>query len=209
MVLRTVVVFSLLLLSTARIAAQGNVETVPRDLMAVLLRGPGIPPGEGFDLRVGGPPADFPSDGLPQGTEVGVTAASRNALLVRGRTHSRAGGARRGTSVHVRERLRDGPPAVVGAPREEAERRGGREALREADAFSGATEDGITTAGADFAVVRFHITTAVGEAVTAFIAILALSGTDELDASIRVVRNTVDRPFMSPPAAGVGIGVVR
>ena len=43
----------------------------------------GASPGE-FDLRIGPPPADFPIEVLPRGTDVGVSAVSERVTTVAG-----------------------------------------------------------------------------------------------------------------------------
>jgi hypothetical protein len=58
-------------------------ETVSREVMALLMRAPGGTVGD-FDLRVGPPPADFPSVLLPPGTVPEVTAIANGFTTVIG-----------------------------------------------------------------------------------------------------------------------------
>ncbi|HYN06697.1 MAG TPA: hypothetical protein VES67_04840 [Vicinamibacterales bacterium] len=78
--------FLWLLLTTPSVAdnapQQDRSDTVPRDLMAILLRGAG--PGETFDLRVGPAPAGFPADLLPVGAVIGASAISPSMTTVVG-----------------------------------------------------------------------------------------------------------------------------
>jgi hypothetical protein len=60
---------------------QASADTVPKEIVAILMRGA---PLQGFDLRVGGPPADFPKDLLPAGTEVAVSAVSDRGTTIVG-----------------------------------------------------------------------------------------------------------------------------
>jgi hypothetical protein len=48
-------------------------DTIPRELMEILLGPPGVPR-ESFDLRIGAPPSGFPADLLPEGAVIGASA---------------------------------------------------------------------------------------------------------------------------------------
>jgi hypothetical protein len=58
--------------------------SVSREVVAVLMQGPDIAPGEPFDLRVGTAPEAFPADLMPNGTRVAASATTANALAVVG-----------------------------------------------------------------------------------------------------------------------------
>ena len=73
-------VITLACLLTACVEATEAQETIPKEMMAILARGPG---GYGsFDLRVGGPPEGFPREVLPAGATVGATAISDRTTTV-------------------------------------------------------------------------------------------------------------------------------
>jgi hypothetical protein len=85
---------TLLALSTVAFCAQTiaaapqqtptSATTISRDVVAVLLQGPDVAPGEAFDLRMGAAPAGFPADLLPTGTRVAATATTSKATTVVG-----------------------------------------------------------------------------------------------------------------------------
>jgi hypothetical protein len=79
--MRTALVLVYGLFATISAAAAANQDTVPKELMAILMRG--ASPGE-FDLRVGPPPDGFPIEVLPRGTDVGVSAVSERVTTVAG-----------------------------------------------------------------------------------------------------------------------------
>jgi hypothetical protein len=56
-------------------------ETVPKELMAILMRG--ASPGD-LDLKVGPAPAGFPTEALPRETQIGVSAVSDRTTIVAG-----------------------------------------------------------------------------------------------------------------------------
>lgn len=58
-------------------------DTVPRELMEILLGPPGVPR-ESFDLRIGPPPGGFPADLLPEGVVIGASAISPMSTTVVG-----------------------------------------------------------------------------------------------------------------------------
>lgn len=58
--------------------------TVSRDVVAVLLQGPDVAPGEAFELRMGVAPPGFPADLLPAGARVAATAMTGKATTVVG-----------------------------------------------------------------------------------------------------------------------------
>lgn len=77
------ILLSALLLPAAAFAQAASGETVPKELMAVLLRGAGMGSND-FDLRVGPPPKEFPLAVLPPGSKIGVSAISERMTTVVG-----------------------------------------------------------------------------------------------------------------------------
>lgn len=62
-------------------AGQGGDLAVSRELMNMVLRGPGVALGDTFDLR-NAAPADFPSELLPPGSKVGAAGVAASATVV-------------------------------------------------------------------------------------------------------------------------------
>jgi hypothetical protein len=80
---------AVLFVQASRAAAQSTTttatgNTVSKDVVAVLLQGPDVAPGEPFDLRVGSAPVGFPIDLMPAGTRVTATATTATATTVVG-----------------------------------------------------------------------------------------------------------------------------
>jgi hypothetical protein len=59
------------------VQAQG----VPKDLVNLLMRGPGMSPNDNFDLRIGAPPA-FPRELLPRGVTAAASTVSERMIVV-------------------------------------------------------------------------------------------------------------------------------
>lgn len=68
------------LLSAAPALAQQSTDTIPKELVTLLLRGPGSMGGE-FDIRIGAP-ADFPNELLPDGATAAVSTVSERGVTV-------------------------------------------------------------------------------------------------------------------------------
>ncbi|MEX2272182.1 MAG: hypothetical protein WD690_11950 [Vicinamibacterales bacterium] len=56
-------------------------DTIPKELVSLLLRGPGTNPGDNFDIKIGAP-ANFPSELLPQGVAPAVSTTSDRVITV-------------------------------------------------------------------------------------------------------------------------------
>ena len=56
-------------------------DTIPKELVSLLLRGPGTYPGESFDIKIGAP-ANFPGDLLPAGVTPAVSTVSDRMINV-------------------------------------------------------------------------------------------------------------------------------
>lgn len=69
-----------ILLSAAPGFAQQSTDTIPKELVTLLLRGPGSMGGE-FDIRMGAP-ADFPNELLPDGATAAVSTVSDRGVTV-------------------------------------------------------------------------------------------------------------------------------
>jgi hypothetical protein len=280
-----VVVYGLLAAISATAAA--GQDTVPKELMAILMRGGSL--GE-FDLRVGPPPAGFPIEVLPRGTDVGVSAVSERVTTVAGTVTNeidrlaeeqrltKAGWTSsmprsigfastaaeqplalcKGTqflTLHVYPRPAGGQfvrASVTTEPRRSCAPRptmsfpdlqlpvltppegvrsypsGSGSSLDAMDArarlekkitpeaaakhyaaqmeAAGWTLQGITVAGADFAVARFVTRSTLGDDITGFITITSLTGVEEMDLLLHVVRNKSDRRF--PGNSGIQFGPI-
>ena len=72
---------ALVLLSPLALAAQQSSDTNPKELVTMLLRGPGSYPGENFDIKIGAPPG-FPQDLLPKGVTPAVSTTSERQVTV-------------------------------------------------------------------------------------------------------------------------------
>lgn len=69
-----------ILVSAAPALAQQSTDTIPKELVTLLLRGPGSMGGE-FDIRLGAP-ADFPKELLPDGATAAVSTVSERGVTV-------------------------------------------------------------------------------------------------------------------------------
>lgn len=74
------VVMLSLFVAGAGAAAQSS-DTIPKELVTLLLRGPGVYPGENFDIKIGAP-ANFPMDLLPKGVTPAVSTTSERVTMV-------------------------------------------------------------------------------------------------------------------------------
>jgi hypothetical protein len=72
---------ALVLLSPLALAAQQSSDTIPKELVTMLLRGPGTYPGDNFDIKIGAP-AGFPADLLPKGVSPAVSTTSERQVTV-------------------------------------------------------------------------------------------------------------------------------
>src|SRR5262245_58869457 len=82
-VLASVSVYALLVCAGLS-AAQNAPDAVSKELMTVLLRGPGMALGDKFDLQIGMAPQTFPIDLLPPGSEIGAAGVSDRGMVVVG-----------------------------------------------------------------------------------------------------------------------------
>jgi hypothetical protein len=76
------VILSFVLASGVAVAQSSQTtDTIPKELVTLLLRGPGGYPGENFDIKIGAP-ANFPSDLLPTGVTPAVSTTSDRMVTV-------------------------------------------------------------------------------------------------------------------------------
>jgi hypothetical protein len=65
----------------ARAQSLQSFDTIPRELVALLLRGPGAYPGDNFDIKIGAPP-NFPRELLPGGVTAAASTISERGMTV-------------------------------------------------------------------------------------------------------------------------------
>src|SRR5262245_40557998 len=75
---------ALRMLATVAPASQSASESVSKEMMSLLLRGPGLSLGDNFDLQRGSAPKTFPMELLPPGSQVGVTGTTDRGTVVVG-----------------------------------------------------------------------------------------------------------------------------
>src|SRR5262245_47726865 len=75
---------ALRMLATVAPASQSASESVSKEMMSLLLRGPGLALGDNFDLQRGSAPKTFPMELLPPGSQVGVTGTTDRGTVVVG-----------------------------------------------------------------------------------------------------------------------------
>jgi hypothetical protein len=78
---RLVPALLVLTLASPSTAQTQSTDTIPKELVSLLLRGPGSYPGDNFDIKIGAP-ENFPADLLPAGVKPAVSTTSERYVTV-------------------------------------------------------------------------------------------------------------------------------